>query len=79
MAGLQYNFFPTDLLYPLAQKPVGKDNQAPNQVSLIKSKKASNVNAEQAKGVIISTKPLKAVSPPEDQGGNPGIKGKRTN
>nr|GMD25983.1 hypothetical protein CDL12_07242 [Ipomoea batatas]GMD39835.1 hypothetical protein CDL12_07242 [Ipomoea batatas]GME04265.1 hypothetical protein CDL12_07242 [Ipomoea batatas]GME20794.1 hypothetical protein CDL12_07242 [Ipomoea batatas] len=78
MAGLQYNFFPTDLLYPLAQKPVGKDNQAPNQVSLIKSKKVSNVNAEQAKGVIISTKPLKAVSPSEGErsGGNPGIKGK---
>ncbi|VFQ72258.1 unnamed protein product [Cuscuta campestris] len=39
MAGLQYNFFPTDFFFPQQQKAAASIANAPPQVSLLKAKK----------------------------------------
>ena len=61
MAGLQYNFFPTDLLYPLQPPAAGPTaNDGPvRQVSLVnnwnsdKSEDLKNTNSVNSKGKIV--------------------------
>nr|GLL47502.1 unnamed protein product [Ipomoea trifida] len=57
MAGLQYNFFPTDFFFP-RQQAVTKDN-APQQIPLVKVKKISDEIEESIKPKV---QPSKAIA-----------------
>lgn len=48
MAGLQYNFFPTDLLYPL-QKTNREINTSQQSILLIKTRKNSDESLDDSK------------------------------
>ncbi|GAA0154565.1 hypothetical protein LIER_12510 [Lithospermum erythrorhizon] len=64
MAGLQYNFFPTDFFFP-RQQTISRDTNGVQQVPLIKSRNSEDVDDMSTQIRTNSgTKTLKAVSNP---------------